>query len=549
MKAKPHLILDSYKLGHIDQYPAGTQYVYSNLTARSAAHANLGELYDNKVVFFGLQGFIKEFLIEAWNEGFFSRPKAEVVAEYKRRCDNFLGPDAVRTDHIAALHDLGYLPLEIKALPEGSRVNIKVPFLTVVNTLPEFYWLTNYIETVLSNEIWKPITAATIAYEYRRILNKYVEMTGADPAFADWQIHGFEMRGMSGWQDSAKVAAAHLIGTQGYGTDTLPGIDFLEQYYNADVTKELVAGSVPATEHSVMCMGGMDTEVSTFRRLINDVYPTGIVSIVSDTWDFWNVITKTARILKDDILARKPNALGMAKVVFRPDSGDPVKIICGLKSAVIQSLDRSKEADDAYELEDQYDVLSYEGRYYKFRAHGAALVILGDEVPEHEVKGAVECLWRIFGGDTNKKGFRTLNQRVGLIYGDSITVQRADEILKRLAEKGFSSSNIVFGVGSYTYQYVTRDTFGMAVKATWGMVNGEERELFKDPKTGDGIKKSARGLMRVVKEGDDFVLYDQQDRLDYSTEPSELSTVFLNGKLVKDQTRTEIVARLKQEDK
>jgi nicotinamide phosphoribosyltransferase len=134
---------------------------------------------DNKVVFVGLQGFIKEFLIEAWDAHFFARPKANVVAEYKRRCDNFLGPDAVRTDHIAALHDLGYLPIVIKALPEGSRVDIKVPFLTIRNTLPQFYWLTNYLETVLSDELWQQITVATITYEYRRILNKYVELTGS----------------------------------------------------------------------------------------------------------------------------------------------------------------------------------------------------------------------------------------------------------------------------------------------------------------------------------------------------------------------------------
>jgi len=549
MKVKPHLILDSYKLGHIDQYPEGTQYVYSNLTARSAGHAKMGKLYDNKVVFVGLQGFVKEFLIEVWDEYFFKRPKDEVIAEYKRRCDNFLGPDTVRTDHIAALHDLGYLPIVIKALPEGSRVDIKVPFLTIRNTLPQFFWLTNYLETVLSDELWQQITVATTTYEYRRILNKYVELTGSDIDFADWQIHDFSMRGMVGWHGAAKGGAAHLFISR--GTDTLPAIDYLEEYYNADVTKELVAGSVPATEHSVMCMGGQgllgEEELATFRRLITKVYPGGIVSIVSDTWDFWRVITVYARELKDEILARKVNALGQAKVVFRPDSGDPVKIITGL---TVYELTGERWDDCDALAYGGYDVVKQDGKFYTFNVtyypDGSPRdfrVNKDVEVPEHEVKGAVECLYDIFGGTLTDKGYKTLNQRVGLIYGDSITLERAEQILQYLMAKGFSAGNIVFGVGSFTYQYITRDTFGMAVKATWGVVNGKSLDIQKDPKTGDGMKKSATGLLRVEKEGDKFVLYDKQSMWDEGG--GWLQTVFCDGQLLRDETFATIVERLK----
>jgi len=545
MKIKPHLILDSYKLGHIDQYPEGTEYVYSNLTARSASHANLGELYDNKVVFVGLLGFVKEFLMEAWNEHFFQRPKNEVIAEYKRRCDYFLGEGSVRVDHIAALHDLGYLPIVIKALPEGSRVDIKVPFLTICNTLPQFYWLTNYLETVLSDELWQQCTIATITYEYRRILNKYVELTGSSPEFADWQIHDFSMRGMVGWHGAAKGGAAHLFVSR--GSDTLPAIDYLEEYYGADVTKELVAGSVPATEHSVMCMGGKDDEVGTFRRLITDIYPSGIVSIVSDTWDFWQVITRYARDLKDDILNRTPNSYGQAKVVFRPDSGDPVKIVAGM--TYFNAKDYDVDVHGAYP---KYDVVFEDGKFYEYEIEmeygydgdtWGHHVVTGKAVPEHEVKGAVECLWDIFGGDVTSKGYKTLNQRVGLIYGDSITLQRAEEILKRLADKGFSAGNIVFGVGSYTYQYITRDTFGMAVKAVWGVVNGVPREIQKDPKTGDGVKKSATGLLRVEQEDGKFVLYDRQTQ-EQETQ-GLLQPVFVDGKLIRTTTFAEVVERLR----
>lgn len=547
MLKKPHLALDGYKTGHIFQYPTGTEYVYSNLTARSAGHAKMSSLFDNKTVFFGLQGFILEFMIEDWNEGFFKRPKEDVVREYKRRMDAYLGPDAVPVDHIAELHDMRYLPLEIKALPEGSRVDIKVPYLTVINTHPKFFWLTNYIETVMSAELWQPITAATMAYEFRRVLDKYVDLTGSNVDFANWQLHDFSMRGMAGLHTSAKSGAAHLIAA-GNGTDTLPALDYLEQYYGADVMKELVGGSVPATEHSVMCMGGKDDgELATFRRLITETYPSGIVSIVSDTWDFWNVITNTAAILKDDILARTPNALGQAKVVFRPDSGDPVKIIAGLRAIDINLLD-----EDNYF---KYDVVIKDGKYYEFEVEICGDEFcncirdfdIGKEVPAHVVAGAVECLWNIFGGTiatgSDGKGYKTLNQRVGLIYGDSITLQRMEEILKRLAAKGFSAGNIVFGIGSYVYQYNTRDTFGMAMKATYGVVNGEGRELFKDPVTDSGTKKSAKGLLSVGKEDGKFVLYDQQD--EQGEKYGELRTVFYNGKAYNLTTYAEIVARLK----
>lgn len=575
MQIKPHLALDGYKTGHKFQYPEGTETVYSNLTARSTTHAKMPKSFDNKVVFAGLQGFVKEFLIEAWNQGFFLRPKAVVVREYKRRMDNYLGPDAVDVKHIEELHDLGYLPLVIKALPEGSRVDIKVPMLTVENTLPQFYWLTNYIETAMSNELWQSITVATIAYEYRRILNKYVELTGANKDFADWQLHDFSMRGIGGWIQSAKTGAAHLMAA-GFGTDTLPAIDYLEEYYHADSDAELVGGSVPATEHSVMCMGGNAGEVETIRRIIKDIYPSGIVSVVSDTWDFWNVITNTASLLKEDILSRTPDSLGNAKVVFRPDSGDPVEILCGMEipdfTNDYRTLDIAKdwfaeglvdaEASDAGHGEcgarEVDGVFSYKGKAYKlaveiewnrydkqyYYTDGWSIVSCHEVDLLPEQKGAVECLYEIFGGDVNEKGYKTLNQRVGLIYGDSITPERAEAILMRLAAKGFSASNVVFGIGSYTYQYITRDTFGMAMKATYGVVNGEGRELFKDPVTDSGTKKSAKGLLRVENENGKFVLYDQQTR--EQEQQGCLKEVFRDGKLLIDESLSTIRNRLQQ---
>lgn len=512
--------LDFYKTDHKRQYPVGTNRVYSNFTPRSSRLAPvLPKFYDNKVVVFGLQAWIIDFLIKDFNESFFSKPKASVCDRYKRRMDTSLGPDSVSIKELEDLHTLGYLPIEIKALPEGVRANIKIPVLTIVSTKDEFFWLTNYLETVASCDLWKPMTTATIAYEYRRILEHFAELTGAPKEVVDIQAHDFSFRGMSGRKDAAISGMGHLLSF--VGTDTVPAIDAAEDYYGADSESELVGCSVPATEHSVMCMGTKEDEVETFRRLIEDLYPTGIVSIVSDTWDFWKVITEYTVILKDKIMARQPNALGLNKVVFRPDSGDPVKILTGYADDEIAGVVPKSESG----LENIY------------------VTVGGLEITEAERKGAVECLWDIFSGTETENGYKMLDEHVGLIYGDSITLARADEILKRLEAKGFASTNVVFGVGSYTYQYLTRDTFGFAMKATYGEVNGEGREIFKDPATDSGVKKSAKGLLRVEKEGNDYVLYDQQT--EEQEKQGELRTVFKDGVLTNFQTFSEIRARLR----
>jgi len=249
---------DFYKVGHIFQYPEGTEYVYSNWTARSADKFKGFDDFDDKVVFFGLQAFIKRFLVKEWNENFFNRPKSEVIGKYQRRMANSIGP--IDTSHIEALHDLGYLPLNIKALPEGSRVDIRVPMFTITNTDPRFFWLTNYFETAISAELWQTCTSATIAYEFRRLMNKFAKFTGTPSEFVQWQGHDFSMRGMSSLDSAAKSGAGHLLSFT--GTDTISAIDFLEEWYNADSNKELIGGSVPATEHSVMSTWIIDIETS-----------------------------------------------------------------------------------------------------------------------------------------------------------------------------------------------------------------------------------------------------------------------------------------------
>ncbi len=391
---------------------------------------------------------------------------------------NYIG--GINSDHIAALHDLQYLPLHIKALPEGSFVPYGVPVLTIRNTKPEFFWLTNMIETLMSNVLWMGSTSATTAFRFQQVFKTYAKLTvGDDLSFVPWQGHDFSFRGLPGPEAAMISGAAHLLSFT--GTDTIPAIDFLERYYQADSDKELIGGSVPATEHSVMCMGGLEDEIGTFDRLITDVYPTGIVSVVSDTWDFWKVLTEYMPKLKDKIMERD------GKLVIRPDSGDPVDIVVGDFTAPHNS-------------------------------------------PEY--KGAIEVLWDVFGGTITEKGFKLLDPHVGLIYGDGINLQRQNAMLSHLYHKGFSSYNVVLGIGSYSYQCVTRDTHGFAMKATAGTTkSGGLIEIFKDPKTDQGAgsagKKSARGLLRVDRIDGKYTLTDQVSLAEEAG--GELKTVFYEG--------------------
>jgi nicotinamide phosphoribosyltransferase len=582
MKLNPLTRTDFYKVGHKDMYPLGTTLIYSNFTPRSSKLADVSKGYDEKIVFFGLQGVIKSFLIENFNDEFFSKPKEEVVRKYKRRLDNSLGKNAVGVRHIEALHDLGYLPVQIKALPEGSRVNIKVPVLTIQNTKPEFFWLTNYLESALSSELWKPCTSATTAFEYRKIFEKYAEETGASKTGINFQGHDFSFRGMSGTYDALASGAAHLLSF--WGTDTIPAIDYLEDYYNANSDKDPIAFSVPATEHSIACSNIANrmkfSEINDTNRaeaekeFISDLlkqYPSGIISYVADTYDYWKVITEILPSLKDEINSRIPDELGLAKLTIRPDSGHPVKIVCGdieiLKAPeYVNDLDYlcdvareksedivSAQTDHGNQGEDQHVLYyNFKGRTYKivteinwnrydkqfYYIDGSSLVSCEEAVLTPQQKGSIECLWDTFGGTINEKGFKVLNQRIGLIYGDSITLSRAEEIMQKLKAKGFSSENIIYGIGSCSYSLVTRDSYGFAMKATYAEIDGNEIELYKDPKTDSGTKKSAKGLLRVEKEGDNFVLYDKQTKEQESQ--GELQIVFKDGKLVKETSLTEI---------
>lgn len=581
----PLFAKDAYKTQHLFQYPKGTEVIYSNLTARGANHFTW-EGFDGKVVVAGLQGFVAEMLHDYWNDEFFAKPADDVIGQYQAMADSALGKGVLPVQHLYDLHALGYLPVRVKALPEGSRVDLRIPLLTITNTDTRFAWLPNFLETVLSNYTWKPITVATIAYQYRVLLNHFAWATGADSEFVKFQGHDFSARGMAGNVDSRTAGLGHLFSF--VGSDTLEAGQFACEYYDADWTKELVLCAPPATEHAVMCANyAIHGERETFRRLIQDVYPTGMVAIVSDTIDFWNVLTNVLPSLKDEIENRSDGPTGPGKVVVRPDSGSPIKIITGDNEwPVFRDHERpdldAPEADrieglryftylhyfgashqlfqveqtrrcisvNSYTGEATYYTVTFPvGEYGIGASTDAAALIQSATVtefePTPEQMGALQVLWKHFGGSTNNQGFRHLNPSVGLVYGDSITLEICERILTRMMELGFASTNVVFGIGSFTYQYLTRDTFGLAIKATWAQINGEGYDLQKKPATDDSkVKHSAKGRLRVERDKEDlhYVLLEEQDV--EGEAGGELRVIFEDGALHHQDSLATIRERL-----
>lgn len=496
---------DSYKLQHrhvaeLAQTPAGTMLangatsdgsgvtrMYSNWTNRGSRIAGI-----DKVVHFGLQAALVE-MKELWAP-FFEADEDEVIELYRERLANFVPADA-DLSHIRKLHRIGYLPLEFKAVPEGTRVPLRVPSFTIENTHPDAHWLTNYVETYISASIWQASTTATKSHHLRTMLNEWAVATGATVEDVNFQGHDFSARGMSSPESSALSGAGHLLNFN--GTDSIVALDWIDQNYGG----EYLAASVPATEHSVMCAGAAVLgERELFSRIL-DLHPTGIVSVVSDTFDLWKVLTEFLPSMHDKIMARD------GKLVIRPDSGNPVDILCGTTDTVGIRL-KSEAAK-------------------------------GDYVLRPSEKGVIELLWDEFGGTVNEAGYKVLDSHVGTIYGDSITHERANEINERLAAKGFASINWVAGCGSFAAQYVTRDTFGSAIKATWIEVDGQGYDLQKDPVTDNGLKKSAKGRLAVHRdEAGELYLIEQATPEQEAA--SELKTVWKDGEFVRRQTFADV---------
>ena len=804
----PLLFTDSYKVSHAGFSPDGLAGIYSNFTPRYSHYfKDKYPAFNDKYVQFGVQYAFKR--INDMFSCFFAGNLKEEMDKISSVLNPYIGEQDM--GRFESLHKLGYLPIEVRSIEEGSLVNMGVPSFTVRNTHPDFAWLTNYLETLISAEVWKPLTIATIAKEFRNLSLEFSEKTCDNDLHVKFQNHDFSYRGQSGSESDMINSVAWL--TQSIGTDNIPGIMCAKEYYQADDCN-VIALSVPASEHSVATLGILSVdnedlengEATFLARVLEEYYPKGIVSYVADSYDFWSVITEILPSLKEEIMNRE------GKLVIRPDcySSDtkvltnrgfiffkdlttedlvaqvlndgsyefvkPLKIVnehykgkmyhfkdhhgkvdqlvtpnhrmiykqinssdssvitekvvfaedmkqkgnhlnyfersakaqnkgrsltnlerlliafqadgsysTGCMNSVRFSFSKQRKIDrltnilseskipfKVYDLSDgkkefnitiskeillkdfswvdtsdlcsnwceefleelkhwdssvrnegrfKYDtttkscsevielialsagkgvlttesednrqdhfsnvftsnilnnnkcggqswikeeidyddtvhcvqvptgrlivkrnrsimvcgnsgdpvlitagyniyhhqdgdsiqdsiekiehfpfssptpeVFCINGRYYDIRS--GFNISSENQIQKYEAIGTVAMLWEIFGGYINDKHFKVLDDHIGMIYGDGITYARAKEIFERLSYKGFASSNVVFGIGSYTLNMISRDDLGCAIKATHATYNGEEISLYKNPKT-DSAKKSAKGYLFV----------------------------------------------------
>lgn len=548
------LLMDFYKVSHRSMYPDKMTKLYCTWTPRSGQHFPESKF----VIWFGLQGFINTYLVDYFDRYFFSRPVEEIIEEYKHYIHNTFDESA-STEHIVALHQLGYLPIKICALPEGTKVPYRVPCVTVENTHPDFAWVVNFLETLFSCNLWMPSTTATRAYIYRMIIDKYVKLTSDK---TDWPRIGcgdFSFRGMAGMDAAISSGAAFL--TSFTKTSTIPAIRYLCENYHADVTKEDVGSWSASVEHSCTTSNfAVDgNEETFFVKMCRELYPDKPFSFVADSYDYWNFVNNIVRAHKDDVLAHN------GRINIRPDSGDPETIICGKvgKWMEFDTIDlfesfikRSDMARSLYANERDKDgnlipiYIDVSGTKFAvtwqvkkknhFFAYRPATL---------EERGTLDILWEIFGGTVNSKGYRVLNPHIGLVYGDAITLSRCESICAHMMNLGYAVENVVFGAGSYSFQYNTRDTQGWAYKATYAEVDHKPILVFKDPKTSDGMKKSQRGMVRVYRDENGQMQFIDQvfngctDDLK-SSDFDLIRPVFVDGKIMNEESLHTIRERI-----
>lgn len=561
MKTIPLLLCDFYKTVHSEQYPKNLTKMVSYFTPRVSRIDG-----QNEIVMFGLQYFIKEYLVKYFNDNFFNKPIEEVLNEYNRILSHTLGRGCYDDNKIKNLWELGYLPLQIKAIAEGTRVPIHVPMIEISNTHPNFVWVVNTIESLMSCTLWHSMISANVGVKYREIVNKWFDKTVDDNIPRNRALGDFSMRGQESLESAIKSSAGFCLSF--LNTATVPTIPWLEEYYNCDCTKEDVVYGAISTEHSVMCSNyAIDGEEEKMvKRLLTEIYPNNSFSMVSDSYDYWNLVQNILPRCKEEI----ENHNGT--ILIRGDSGNPVDIICGKEIIEVDDYDSKHFTEDTdmwvksvvqdYNIDNKtilyvrqnknlyqltifpkrsYECVGWTDNNYEFIENWDYKLDKIEYTPE--ILGTVEILWNEFGGTINSKGYKVLNPKIKVIYGDSITVQRCEEIYRRLEEKGFASNNVVLGVGSFSMECIegsdgnlspfTRDTFGIAVKATYAEdENGKPIMIYKNPKTDTGhFKKSQKGCCLVYKE-DGEIKYSDKHTFEEVDNHSDniLNTVFFNGK-------------------
>lgn len=453
------LATDSYKMNHWMQYPKNTEGVYSYLESRGGAVFPY-------TTFFGLQFILREYL-----EGV--RVTEATINEARELSEAHFGsPDYFNAEgwyHIIEHHD-GKLPIRIKAVPEGMSVPTGNVLMTVENTDPECFWLTNAIESLLTH-VWYPSTVATLSRTTKEGIAAYLDETGCSHDGLPFMLHDFGYRGVSSHESAGIGGLAHLVNF--LGTDTLPAMQFARKYYDAPL--DGLAYSVAATEHSIMTSLGPDGELKILDELLND-YPAGILSVVSDSYDIYNFV-KEVGLRKDKILARD------GVFVVRPDS-----------------------------------------------------ITNKHQTPEELTLWIVEDLFQVFGGTVNEAGFKTLDPKVRVLWGDGINQYGIFAILGYLRDAGYAAENMVFGMGGGLLQKMNRDTQRFAFKSSAQKRDGMWHDVFKRPL--DLSKMSKKGKLSLIEYEGKLITLENG-----CSDPRDiLETVFENGEIVKTYTLDEVRA-------
>ena len=565
---------DFYKVTHMQQYNTGITHFTSYLTPRGSRFKNI-----DKMVVFGIANFVNEILYKDFNENFFGKHWLDIYEDLIEVLHDGLHyslPTIKETElKIKKLHELGYLPIELNGLPEGTLCPMGVPAIEIRSTHPDFAWVAQSIESILSCEFWHPAISATMALEYKKIAKAAYDKTVDDDISHMTAMCDFSMRGQESYDSAVASGAAFL--TSFYNCSTIESRRYIRENYN-DTKPERVNG-LTSTEHSVMCSDYAicGDERETFKRLLTEVYPNTSFAAVSDSYDFWNVVTNILPSLREEIEAHN------GFIGIRHDSDEPVHALCGIpqfnfnkiysfNEDIIHISDEEEFEDFVFEFmndnypkvdepfeayfeytnklkEENRDKQFFSGVYkiipmvyrhkydfdeYDFDEYGYEIQKVRDSL-SYEDKGMVESLYELFGGYTNSKGYKVINPKLKAVYGDSITIPRAKEIYRRLEEKGFAANNVSLGVGSFSMECLeedgilkpfTRDSFSIAVKATYCIYNdnGEEKEIFiyKDPKGCSG-KKSLKGLCRVAEGYDEIKVLQGLSQQQYdSLEPVSL---------------------------
>lgn len=456
------LLTDSYKVSHYKQYPPGSEVVYSYFESRGGQFP--------EVLFFGLQYYLKRYL-----EGqVVTRAKIDeadelLTAHFGKKVLNRTG-----WEHILTAHG-GQLPVSIRAAPEGSVIPSRNVLMTIENTDPSCFWLTNYLETLLV-QVWYGCTVATQSRAMKKLILHYLTETG-DPSLIGFKLHDFGFRGVSSVETAGMGGAAHLVNFQ--GTDTLAGIEMLREYYGA----AMPGFSIPAAEHSTITSWDREHEADAYANMLT-AYPDGLVAVVSDSYDIFRACRDLwGGELREKVLSRD------GTLVIRPDSGDPPTIIC-------QVLD-----------------------------------VLGER----------------FGSTRNAKGYRVLPPQVRIIQGDGIDYAMLEKIMSAMRAAKWSIDNIAFGSGGGLLQKLNRDTLKFAFKCASLRVDGEERDVYKDPVTDHG-KVSKAGRMKLVRRDGDFVTLLQRAEAGksdpgFAEAEDELVEVFRDGVVTRDWTFDEVRVR------